>query len=470
MKRHFLSTPVIVTLACFTDVILVILADLLSLSLRFGTEIDPRVIYTYFLILPFVIILRISLFYIFGLYDKPKYKTTYDIAINTFKATTISTLIIVVVLYFYRPHGTISEFPRVALPISWLLTMLFIISWRIAAKKLINILIGKDYFVSHLLIVGTDRRAQRLMIKLTKDTSIKYKLIGFIEASNAQFHQVNPSMILGNIEDIPWIIREYPIDEVVIASPDIPRDAVAEIFSYFQETDAIFKAVPDTYEAIIGRMTSSPGEPTPLVGLTSPTEMFRWYRGFKRILDIIIAVVALVIFFPLMLVIAATIRLTSPGIAIFRQRRAGTHGKAFTMYKFRSMYIASEEDSGPIWAGEDDLRITPLGRLLRKTRMDELPQFFNVLKNDMSVVGPRPERPHFVKQLVRQIPFYAERLEVKPGITGWAQVMYKYAASLEAHREKLLYDIFYIENMTPALDFLIILKTLFVVLRGRGAA
>jgi exopolysaccharide biosynthesis polyprenyl glycosylphosphotransferase len=307
------------------------------------------------------------------------------------------------------------------------------------------------------------------MLKLTRNTSIKYKLIGFIESSGTTFHQVDPSMILGKIEDLPRLIREYPIDEVVIASPDIPREAVAEIFSYFRETDAIFRAVPDIYEAMIGRMSTSPGEHLPLVGLTSPTDTFKWYRGFKRILDIGIAGTAFVILSPFMLLIGSAIRLTSPGPAIFKQKRAGLHGKVFTMYKFRSMYIASEEDSGPIWAGEDDLRITPIGRFLRKTRFDELPQFFNVIKNDMSVVGPRPERPHFVNQLIRQIPFYAERLEVKPGITGWAQVTYKYASTLEAHREKLLYDIFYIENMSPALDLLIIMKTLLVVLKGRGA-
>lgn len=469
MKRHLLSTPVIVLLACLTDVILIVLADLISFSVRFGTEIQPGTIRTYFLILPFVVILRLGLFYIFGLYDKPKYKTTYDIVTSTFKAITLSTLIIVVVLYFYRPYGEIPEYPRTVLPISWLLTMLFIITWRISAKKLINLLIGKDYFVSHLLLVGTDRLAQRLMLKLTRNTSIEYKLIGFIATSETNFHQVDPSMILGRIEDLPRLIKEYPIDEVVIASPDIPREAVAEIFSYFRETDAIFKAVPDIYEAMIGRMSSSPGEHLPLVGLTSPTDTFKWYRGVKRILDIVIAVPALILLFPFMLFIAAAIRLTSPGHAIFTQKRAGLHGRVFTMYKFRSMYIASEEDSGPIWAGEDDLRITPLGRIMRKTRLDELPQFFNVLKNDMSVVGPRPERPHFVNQLIQQIPFYAERLEIKPGITGWAQVTYKYASSLEAHREKLLYDIFYIENMTPSLDLLVIMKTLIVVLKGRGA-
>ena len=468
MKRHFVSTPFIILLACLTDVLLVLLADILSLSIRFGTEIEPGTIHTYFLILPFVLILRLSLFYIFGLYDKPKYKTTYDIVTSTFKATTISTLIIVVVLYFYRPYGTIPKFPRTAIPISWLLTMFFITTWRISIKKLINILLGKNYFVSHLIIVGTDRLAQRLMLKLSRNTSIEYNFIGFIEANNTTYRHVDPSLILGTVEDLPRIIREYPIDEVVIASPDIPRETVAEIFSYFRETDAIFRAVPDIYEAIIGRMTSSPGENIPLVGLTSPTEMFKWYRGFKRIVDILISIPALVLLSPLMLIIAIVIKLTSPGRAMFKQERAGLHGRPFTMYKFRSMYIASEEDSGPIWAGEDDLRITPLGKILRKTRLDELPQFLNVLKNDMSVVGPRPERPHFVKQLIREIPFYAERLEVKPGITGWAQVTYKYAASLEAHREKLLYDIFYIENMSPALDLLVILKTLIVVLKGRG--
>jgi lipopolysaccharide/colanic/teichoic acid biosynthesis glycosyltransferase len=171
---------------------------------------------------------------------------------------------------------------------------------------------------------------------------------------------------------------------------------------------------------------------------------------------------------PLWIAVGLLVRLTSPGGAIYRQRRVGQHGRPFTMYKFRTMRADAEAASGPVWAKADDPRYTAVGRWLRKTRLDEVPQFWNVFRGDMSLVGPRPERPYFVERLAREIPLYSRRHRVKPGITGWAQVKWKYDTSLDDVRQKVKYDLFYIENMSLSRDFQILFRTITTALRGEG--
>jgi sugar transferase (PEP-CTERM system associated) len=190
----------------------------------------------------------------------------------------------------------------------------------------------------------------------------------------------------------------------------------------------------------------------------------------KRLLDLVAAGAGLVLAVPIMAIVAAAIRLTSPGAALYHQQRVGQHGRIFTVHKFRSMSEDAEAATGPVWASKaGDPRVTPVGRFLRRSRLDELPQLWNVLKGDMSFVGPRPERPEFVKELTREIPFYGQRHVVRPGLTGWAQVRYTYGASVEDALQKLQYDLFYIKNLSLALDLFIILDTVKTVILRKGA-
>jgi exopolysaccharide biosynthesis polyprenyl glycosylphosphotransferase len=189
---------------------------------------------------------------------------------------------------------------------------------------------------------------------------------------------------------------------------------------------------------------------------------------FKRSVDIIFALFLILLTAPLLAIIAAAIKLGSRGPVLFRQTRVGLHGKTFTIYKFRSMCHDAEVESGPTWATERDGRVTVVGRVLRRFRLDEIPQAFNVLRGEMSIVGPRPERPYFVDRLEQQIPFYRLRHYVKPGITGWAQVMYPYGASLEDAYEKLQYDLYYAKHKSPSCDAQILIRTLNIVLLGGG--
>jgi sugar transferase (PEP-CTERM system associated) len=191
--------------------------------------------------------------------------------------------------------------------------------------------------------------------------------------------------------------------------------------------------------------------------------------AMKRGIDILASLLLLALTLPLMLVVALAVTLDSPGPLLYRQRRVGLHGKPFTLLKFRSMRADAEAGGTPRWAARRDDRVTRVGRFIRSTRIDELPQLFNVLSGEMSLVGPRPERPHFVEQLAEVIPFYPERVHVKPGITGWAQVNYPYGASVEDAREKLSYDLYYLKNRSLLLDLLILVSTVRVVLFREGA-
>jgi exopolysaccharide biosynthesis polyprenyl glycosylphosphotransferase len=196
--------------------------------------------------------------------------------------------------------------------------------------------------------------------------------------------------------------------------------------------------------------------------------MPEWEKKVKRALDLLFSFFALLITLPVTSVIAALIKIESEGPIIFKQKRTGQNGKEFNVYKFRSMVNDAEKLSGPVWSTKDDPRITKIGKFIRKVRIDEIPQMLDVLKGEMSLVGPRPERPYFVEKLSKEIPLYKRRLKVRPGVTGWAQVKHKYDETLEDVNTKLRYDLFYIENMSLRMDFKILFRTIFVVLFGKG--
>lgn len=462
-KQPFPSKILLVISSIGMDALLVLSADIAAFFIRFGHAEGPFPrpnFAAYLKILGPIIVLRLLCFYIYGLYDKPKYKTTYDIVLNVIKATTASTLIIIVTAFLFRAFA----YPRTVIFYSWLITIPLIIAWRLITKRLINLVLGKNYFISNTLIIGTDHAAQRIATRLLREAHIARHLVGFVSVTPELDPQPENPFHLGSVEDIPRIIERYVIDEVVIAS-QMPKEMILSIFSRFNQTDVVFRIVPSLYEATIGTMATSPTERVPLISPISHRVL--WYKDLKRLLDTAASSLGFILLLPLMGAIAAAVKATSPGPVLYRQKRAGLHGNVFTLYKFRTMFTGSEAN-GPVFAEENDPRVTTVGRFLRRFRLDELPQLYNVFINDMSIIGPRPERPYFARELIRKIPFYAERLEVKPGITGWAQVTYGYSSSVMEHREKLLYDIFYLENMCLALDILILIKTLGVVLRGKG--
>jgi len=229
-----------------------------------------------------------------------------------------------------------------------------------------------------------------------------------------------------------------------------------------------FDHLASVYEEYTGKIAVENLRPSWLI-FSEGFRKTRWLTAAKRAVDVAVAAIGFVALLPVMLLVGLAIKLTSPGPALYHQQRVGLRGRAFTLHKFRTMRADAEAETGAVWAKEDDPRVTRIGRFLRRSRLDELPQLWNVLNGDMSLVGPRPERPEFVSGLTRQIPFYGQRHVVRPGLTGWAQVRYSYGASVEDAMQKLQYELYYIKNMSIALDFYVIAETAKTVLVRRGS-
>jgi exopolysaccharide biosynthesis polyprenyl glycosylphosphotransferase len=256
------------------------------------------------------------------------------------------------------------------------------------------------------------------------------------------------------------------VTDALIALEAKDKVKLLEVIRSCAQVKIHLKILPDTYEIVSGMAKTNQIYGVPLIEVL-PEIMSYSQKLAKRVIDVAVSILTLTILSPVLILFAVLITLTSKGGLFYKQSRVGRNGKIFTMYKFRSM-IKNAEEYGPEWAGSKDPRITKIGRILRKTYLDEVPQMINVLRNEMSLVGPRPERPHFVEMLTKEIPYYYKRQSIKPGITGWAQVKHKYDASLDDVRVKLQYDFYYIENMSLKLDFKIIINTLLVIIFMKG--
>jgi len=322
-----------------------------------------------------------------------------------------------------------------------------------------------------LLLVGTNPAAVTLareMFELRHELGVE--IVGFVDMDPLRVGTpvINPGVI-GAIEDIPSIVRARNVDRVVVSLAEARGMLPMEKLLDMKLDGVTFDYLASVYEEYTGKIAVENLRPSWLI-FSPGFKKSRVLSAAKRFFDISAAAVGLVIAAPIMLLVAALIRLTSPGAVLYHQQRVGQYGRIFTLHKFRSMWADAEKATGPVWASkEGDTRVTSVGRFLRRSRLDELPQLWNVLKGDMSLVGPRPERPEFVAELTRQIPFYRQRHILRPGLTGWAQVRYTYGASVEDALQKLQYDLFYIKNLSLALDVFIILDTVKTVLLRKGA-
>jgi exopolysaccharide biosynthesis polyprenyl glycosylphosphotransferase len=263
------------------------------------------------------------------------------------------------------------------------------------------------------------------------------------------------------------LLKTKGIRDVIVALETGQNTQLIQVIEEIDIPDVSVKILPDFYQMIIGLNRTNQIFGLPLIEVM-PDPMPSWEKGTKRLFDIVFSLTILAIMAPIMIIVAVLVRISSKGPAVFAQERVGRFGKPYIMFKFRTMVADAEKATGPVWAQENDPRITTLGRWMRKTRIDELPQLFNVLRGEMSFVGPRPERAHFVDQFKKQIPLYTRRLNVRPGITGWAQVKWKYDASLEDVKEKTKYDLFYVENMSLRMEFKILFNTVMTVITGKG--
>jgi len=373
-------------------------------------------------------------------------------------------LLLYVAAFFFAPRELL---PRTFVLFYAVLSLVLIGAWRLCRV----FLIGWTGFRRRALIVGAGRAAELMWSAIKEEAAADYELLGCVTSAEGGAPTEERMPWLGTARDLPRIVREAGVTEVVLAYVnEVPGDVFDSVMACYERGVSIVP-MPVLYEQITGRV------PIEHVGdylwaLVLPLEQrtlaFALYLGVRRLVDVALAIVGLAIFVALLPALALAIALDSPGPVFYSQRRLGRGGRAFAIYKLRSMVRGAEDESGARWADAGDPRVTRVGRLLRRTRLDEAPQLLNVLRGDMSLIGPRPERPELVERLAAEIPFYRTRHVVKPGLTGWAQVRYRYGNTTADALRKLQYDLYYIRNQSPMLDLQILLRTVGIMLLLRG--
>ena len=336
--------------------------------------------------------------------------------------------------------------------------------WRILYEKVAVRALGRE----RILFLGESSLVKEISEHLGEHPELGFRVIGYLKNQAEADGGSLTIPLLGELGDIEAIVKNFKPDRIVVGMSErrqrLPVDELLKLrFSGIHIEDAL-----TTYETTFGRICTRELRPSQLIFSAElgprPKSVF-----IQSMYSLAFAVVGTLLTLPLMLLTAALVKLSSPGPVLFKQNRIGLNGAPFIVFKFRSMYADAEARTGAVWASKDDPRVTPIGKWLRRLRLDELPQFFNVLRGEMSIVGPRPERPEFVELLLKSIPYYPQRLCVKPGITGWAQINHKYGDSVEDTITKLEYDLYYIKNLAPALDAYIMFQTLKTMLLSRGA-
>ncbi len=318
------------------------------------------------------------------------------------------------------------------------------------------------------LIIGGNARAVEVYQNITQRTkSLGYLFKGFINTNGNSTKGLAAYLkCLGKMDALTRVIEEQKIDEVIVAIDSNEHPKINYIINQLVNKGVVIKIIPDVYDILSGSVKMHHIMGTAFIEIY-PQLMPRWQYIFKRFFDITISVFVMVLLSPLYLFIAIKVRLSSKGPILYRQQRIGLYGKPFTIYKFRSMYVDAEK-GGPALSKKDDARITPWGRVMRKWRLDELPQFYNVLIGEMSLVGPRPERQYYIDQLLMRIEDYKHLQRAQPGITSWGMVQFGYAQNIDEMIQRMKYDLIYIENMSLLLDLKILLYTIRVILQGRG--
>jgi sugar transferase (PEP-CTERM system associated) len=441
-------------LTAFGFEILLILGSLLLAARLFGRPDDPA--------LAWRILLTSGLFlvclYYHDFYDLTVVQSAREMVVRLLQAGGAASIILAVI-YFVVPALAVNGdafFPSLALFILATLT------WRFA----FNVVIRAPRLVENILIVGTGPTAVGVARQIFQQHDFAYHIVGFIGDEPAHYLPPGYPAVVGGPTDIVPLAERHAVHRIVVAVSDRRGGVPVKELVQAKLSGIRVEEATTTYERLTGKIMLESLKPSFLI-FSEGFRVSRFHRVLKRSADVVLSLVGLVLSVVPMALTALAVWLETGRPVLYRQERVGQHGRVFTLFKFRSMRIDAE-GATPVWASEGDSRVTTVGRFIRLTRLDELPQFWNVLRGDMSFVGPRPERPYFVEMLTQEIPFYHERHAVKPGLTGWAQVSYTYGASVEDALEKLQYDLFYIKHLNIPLDLFIVFKTIKTVVLRRG--
>lgn len=425
--------------------------------LPIGVQLSPQAIHSRSALVALVSLLAM---YYSNLYDFLAVPHTSELCVRLLQSLGIACMVLGL-FYYVNPNLSMGRgLAAIAVPIIVVLTL----AWRMIVEK-VGVLNGGT---NRILILGTGPAGVSLVREIISRSDLNLKVVGFLDEKGENIGKslVNPG-IIGAVSDVEAIASKHHVDRVVLALGErrgfTPGRQLLQLkFAGINVEDA-----HSLYEKVTGRIMLQHLSPSWLI-FSDGFQKSATSVAAKRALDIFVSLLALIVTLPLMILCAIAILAETGSPVLFRQKRAGLRGHLFEILKFRSMQ-QNAEDKGPSWAADQDPRVTRVGRVLRKFRLDELPQLFNVLRGEMSLIGPRPEQPHFCALLEEHISLFGLRHSVRPGITGWAQIKYRYGGSIEESKTKLEYDLFYIKHMSVLLDMTIFLETAKVVLCGRGS-
>jgi exopolysaccharide biosynthesis polyprenyl glycosylphosphotransferase len=408
----------------------------------------------------------------FGLYRSWYAQSRLDEVVTLFRTVGVGVLVLFFLIFIDDTSAGSQSASRLLILAYWSILFVLVSVGRLGMRSIQRRLLEAGVGARNTVIVGWSPKAYELGDMVLKAPALGYKLVGFVRVNKVgsprgKKREYKGIPLLGTIDKLPKLMQQRQVREVLIGLDSTEHDKLLDIIRYCDGEDVGLKIIPDLYDIVSGQARMSSIYGAPLIEI-SPQLLKPWEAALKRTLDVVVSSSVIILGLPFWLIVALLIKLDSRGPILYRQERVGRNGKRFNIYKFRSMATDAEKATGPVWAEKNDPRVTRVGKIIRRMHIDEVPQFVNVLWGDMSLVGPRPERPYFVEKLSKELPLYKRRLKVRPGITGWAQVKHRYDQSIEDVKTKLKYDLFYIENLSWRLDLKILFNTVYVMLMGRG--
>ncbi|MBI5474570.1 MAG: sugar transferase [Ignavibacteriae bacterium] len=408
----------------------------------------------------------VLLFFLVGLYRPWYAKSRLDEITLLFKTTVVGCLFLFFAIFIDDQATATQTNSRLLIVVYWAILFGFVVTGRLVIRSIQRRMLIAGVGVHRTIIVGSEMKSRELYDEIEQYPALGYRVVGFVSIDGQKFEPYKSIPVLDSHRNLNTLLSKNEIQDVLIALDSSDHQHLLEIIVSCNSYNVGLKIIPDLYDIISGQARTNQIYGFPLIEI-SPQLMTPWEESTKRAMDVAFSAFVLIVGLPVWALVALCIKSESKGPALYKQERVGRDGRLFKIYKFRSMRLDAEA-AGPQWANKSDPRVTRVGYWLRKLHLDEIPQLWNILKGDMSVVGPRPERPVFVDQLSKEIPLYPRRLKVRPGLTGWAQVKHKYDESIEDVRKKVQYDLFYIENMSLRMDIKIILSTISHTLLGRG--